>query len=282
MNVRRTTLIIAVILAIGTGWLTLSYLSAVKSQSQAAGAPRDVIVAATEIPARAPITLAMLAKVQRPASAVDPDAITDPKTIVGQLSLITIPVGATITASKIGKPANAALPVRLQPGMRAVSVQVDKVKSVSGLLQPGDRVDVIAVPQKSSNQPPPAATILRGVRVLAMGDTLETSSATPSPDEANSTTITLEVTPSQADLLAMADVNTTLRLALRSPREKPNSLPAESLHFPQNEASGGAPAVAQAPAPAAAAPAAASGRTERVRYSSVPVLDGSDGSDDQP
>ena len=279
MNVRRTTLIIAIVLAVGTGWLTLSYLSAVKSQSQAAGAPRDVIVAATEIPARAPITLAMLAKVSRPASAVDPDAITDPKAIVGQLSLITIPAGATITASKIGHPANAALPVRLQPGMRAVSIQVDKVKSVSGLLQPGDLVDVIAVPPKASNQPPPAATILRGVRVLAIGETLEYSSATPSPDEANSTTITLEVTPSQADLLAMADVNTTLRLALRSPRESPNSLPPESLHFPQNQSAGGAaPAVAQAPAPATAP-----GRGERVvRYSSVPVIDGSDGANDQP
>ncbi|MDE2481749.1 MAG: Flp pilus assembly protein CpaB [bacterium] len=273
MNVRRTTLIVAVVLAIGAGWLTLSYLSALKSQSQAAGAPRQVIVAATEIPARAPITLAMLARVTRPASAVDPDAITDPKTIVGSLSLITIPAGATITASKIGRPANAALPVRLQPGMRAISIQVDKVKSVSGLLQPGDRVDVIAVPPKSTNQPPPAATILRGVRVLAMGDTLEYSSATPSPDEANSTTITLEVTPSQADLLAMADVNTTLRLALRSPREKLSSLPPETLRFPQSDTVGPAPAVAQAPASAAVA----SSRVEHPRESSVPVIDGSQG-----
>src|SRR5512146_1655818 len=203
MNVRRTTLLIAVLLAVGTGWLTLNYLSSLQSQSAAQGQPREIIVAASEIPARAPITLAMLSKATRPASAVDPDAITDPRAIVGSLALITIPAGATITSSKIGHPANAALPVRLQPGMRAVSVQIDKVKGVSGLLQPGDRVDVIAVPQKAGNEPPPASTILRGVRVLAMGDTLEYSSATPSPNETNSSTITLEVTPSQADLLTM-------------------------------------------------------------------------------
>ena len=273
MNVRRTTLLIAVLLAVGTGWLTLNYLSSIKSQSAAAGAPRDVFIASSEITARAPITQAMLTRVQRPATVVDPDAITDEKEIVGSLALITIPAGATITSSKIGHPANAALPVRLTPGMRAVSVEIDKVKGVSGLLQPGDRVDVIAVP-KSMNEPPPASTILRGVRVLAMGDTLEYSSATPNPNESNSTTITLEVSPSQADLLAMADVNTTLRLALRSPREAPNSLPAEALHFPhadQPAAMAAAPApaaVAQTPAPAPAA------RSDAPHLSSVVVIDG--------
>ncbi len=268
------------LLAIGTGWLTLNYLAALKSQSQAGGAPRTVIVAATEIPARAPITAAMLAEVSRPASAVDPDAITDPKAIAGNLALITIPAGATITSSKIGRPANAALPVRLQPGMRAVSIEIDKVKGVSGLLQPGDRVDVIAVPQKDGTQPPPAATILRGVRVLAIGDTLEYSSATPSPNEANSTTITLEVTPTQADLLAMADVNTILRLALRSPREAANSLPAEALHFPQ-------PQMAEASAlrsqdTGVAQASASSARASVVRVSSVPVIDGTNGANQEP
>lgn len=282
MNVRRTTLLIAVLLAVGTGWLTLNYLSALKSQSQAQGAPRVVIVAAKEIPARAPITSAMLATATRPASAVDPDAITDPKQIVGSLALITIPSGATITSSKVGRPANEALPVRLQPGMRAVSIETDKVKGVSGLLQPGDRVDVIAVPQKNGSQPPPASAILRGVRVLAIGDTLEYSSATPSPNEASSTTITLEVTPAQADLLAMADINTTLRLALRSPREVPNSLPAESLRFPEPQQAPQPLDRVSGPALAETRPAAAQPAHRRIVFSSVPVIDGNEGAADTP
>src|SRR5579862_2005756 len=170
MNVRRTTLLIAIILAVGTGWLTLNYLSTVQSQNSGSSAPRSIIVAAAEIPARAPITAAMLVRVTRPSSAVEPDAVTDPNQIVGSLALITIPAGGTITASKIGKAAAQALPVRLTPGMRAVSIQIDRVKGVSGLVQPGDRVDVIAIPPRATDQPPPAATILRGVRVLALGD----------------------------------------------------------------------------------------------------------------
>jgi len=232
MNTRRTTLIVAVVLAIGAGWLTLNYLSSLQRQTNANSAPRDVIVAAQDIPARVTITPQMLAHVQRPTSAVDPNTLMDPKQAVGALTLITIPAGSSITSAMIGHPTDVGLPVRLKAGMRAVSIQIDKVKGVSGLIEPGDYVDVIADPPKSSAEPPPASAILRGVRVLAIGESLEYSSATPSPQEANSTTVTLEVTPKQADLLVMADINTVLRLALRSPKEPLNSQPVEALHFP--------------------------------------------------
>ncbi len=248
LNARRSTLIVAVILALGTGWLTLQYLSGVQRQSSANGAPVQVVVAAQEIPARVPITPAMLTLASRPASAVDPNALTDVKQAVGALSLITIPAGSGVTGAMVGHPADIGLPVRLKPGMRAVSVQIDKVKGISGLVQPGDRVDVIAQAPKSDAAPPPAATILRAVRVLAIGDSLEYSSATPSPQEASAQTITLEVTPKQADLLVMADINATLRLALRSPKEAVNSAPAEALHFDSTGSTAGAPAAA-APAP---------------------------------
>lgn len=251
MNTRRTTLIIAIVLAVGTGWLLLTYLGNMQRSSAINNAPVNVIVAAVNIPPRVTITPNMIARVQRPASAVDPDALSDPGKVVGALSLITIPAGSAITSSKIGHPSDVGLPVRLTPGMRAVSIAINKVSGVSGLIEPGDRVDVIAIPPKSTAVPPPASTILRGIRVLAVGDSLEYSSATPSPQEESSTTITLEVTPKQADLLAMADLNTTLRLALRSPREPINSEPTEALHFPT--ASGSAPALAAASGPITAA-----------------------------
>src|SRR5581483_8074849 len=241
MNSRRTTLIVAVVVAILAGWLTLNYLSSIQRSNEAQNAPREILVAAQEIPARIPITITMLAKKTVPASAVEPDALTDPNKVVGALSLITIPVGATITLSKVGHPADVGLPVRLTPGMRAVSISVDKVKGVSGLIEQGDRVDVVAIPPKSTAAPPPASTILRGIRVLAIGPLLENTSATPPPEAQVFTTVTLELTPKQVDLIEMADLNTVIRLALRSPREPVNSAPVEALHFP--DGSGGAPAI---------------------------------------
>jgi pilus assembly protein CpaB len=271
MNTRRTTLLVAILLAVGTGWLTLNYITSVERANSAGSAATTVLVASSEIPARATITSAMLQRVTRPASAVEPDALSDPQRAVGALSLITIPVGGQITNSKIGHPTDVGLPVRLQPGFRAVSIAIDRVKGVSGLIQPGDRVDVIAIPARQNDAPPPAATILRGIRVLAIGTSLEYAQASPSPDQQNSQTVTLEVNPHQADLLAMADQNTTLRLALRSPREKLNSEPTEALRFPTTPAQAG-PVVAAAPALAPADPRPQAPRVRRD--SDVIIIDG--------
>jgi pilus assembly protein CpaB len=256
LNIRRTTLLIAIVLAIGTGWLTLTYLSALKPPPNE---ERAVLIASQEIAARERITDAMFSKQLRPAQSLEPDALADPTQAVGSLALITIPSGSQLTASEIGTNVAFALPVRLQPGMRAVSIPVDRVKDVSGLIQPGDRVDVIAIPPAHNNgSPPRAVTIFRGIRVLAVGNALENPSATPSPQEQDASTVTLEVSPSQADLLAWADANATLRLALRSPRESIRTEPAEQLTITGSSVAASPPplappaAVAMAPAPAVA------------------------------
>jgi pilus assembly protein CpaB len=246
MNIRRTTLLIAIVLAIGTGWLTLTYLSSLRPpESQ----PRSVLVATQEIPARERITASMFHTESRPAQSLEPDALSDPNQAAGALALITIPAGAQLTASEIGTNVPSALPVRLQPGMRAVSIPIDRVKGVSGLIQPGDRVDVIAIPPTHNGAPPKAVTIFRGIRVLAVGNALEDASATPSPSEESAATVTLEVNPKQADMLAWADANSTLRLALRSPREPIRSEPTEQLTL-----DGGPPAELPPPAAAPIAP----------------------------
>jgi pilus assembly protein CpaB len=246
MNTRRTTLLIAIILAIGTGWLTLTYLSSVKP---AQNEQRAVLIAAQEIAARSRIVDTMFRTEMRPVTGLEPDSLSNGNQAVGSLALVTIPIGAELTSSDIGSNVAFALPVRLAPGMRAVSIPVDRVKGVSGMILPGDRVDVIAIPPGGSSGPPPkAVTIFRGIRVLAVGNTLENAVATPGPDEQTAATVTLEVNPKQADLLAWADANSTLRLALRSPREAIRSEPVEELTLLGGSTTG--PAAPPAPVPA--------------------------------
>ena len=183
MNTRRTTLLVAVLLAIGTGWLTLNYINGLQRQSAASNEQRTILVATSDIAARTTITPQMFRQVTTTANSVEPDAIADPNLTSGALALISIPAGGTLTASKVGHPVDLALPVRLSAGKRAVSVLIDKVKGVSGLVQPGDRVDVISCCRAPATKTPTAVTILRGIRVLAIGTSLENSSATPSPQE---------------------------------------------------------------------------------------------------
>ena len=246
-NARRIPLIVGLLLTLGTGVLMLNYLGSLRTQTAVAPA-RTVYVAKIDVPARALLNDALVSEVKRPASEIDPDAVVDRKELTGKYSLITIPAGSVVTRSKIGLAGANALPARLPIGMRAVSISIDKVKGVAGLIQPGDRVDVIAVPPRVASEVPRASAILRGALVLAMGNEVETTSATPSPDNQNLTTVTLALTPRQVDLLASADLNTTLRLALRPPKESIRAFPAEVLKL-------GVPATAPVVQPAQPAPA---------------------------
>jgi Flp pilus assembly protein CpaB len=152
------------------------------------------------------------------------------------------------------------------------------------LLEPGDRVDVIASVPKEAGKGPRAVTIIRGATVLAVGVTLETAQATPSPEEQSAQTVTLGVTPKQADLLTVADNNTSLRLALRSPREKLRSEPVEALDLnglADPSMGGGRFSAPVTPPVLAAAPAGAPFRADpppapaRRASSGIVVIEGS-------
>lgn len=281
----RLTLIIAVTLAVATGFLTLNYVSSVNRSEAAQAAPlRAIIVARADIPARATIEISMLHRVMRPASQIEPDAIVDPRKAIGSLALVSIPAGATVTASRVGRPENVALSVVLKRGMRAVSIATDRVKAVGDLIQPGDRVDVIAVPPRVADETPQARTILRGATVLAFGTQMESpaqsSSGQPASTDAQST-VTLGVTAEQADVLASADINATLRLALRSPQEPLDShkaetfvLPVAPVHQQTAAASFAPPAPAAVPVRAAAPVPPQNRPVPTARAHTVEVIDG--------
>jgi hypothetical protein len=112
--------------------------------------------------------------------------------------------------------------------------------------------------------------IVRGAMILAINTSLDEAGATPSPDNTNPGTITLGVTPEQAKLLTTADLNTTLRLALRSPQEPVRSLPADDLTFNDLGATGGGGA---APRPVNVPPPSVPARVPGSK-SPVQVIDG--------
>jgi pilus assembly protein CpaB len=233
MNSRRITMVIAVVVALAAGLLTVRYLESLQAAAKPATVTemRDVVIASKDIRAHEKIVPEMLTKVQKTVDQIEPGSISDPKQAIGDVSLISIPEGAPVTTTKIGVPASIGITGKLQPGMRAVSIPVDFVKSVSGLVEPGDRVDVLA----SGGKTKPTTTIIRGAVVLAVNATLEPEpaesaapggSAPPAP-----VAVTLGVTPDQANELTYADLNTTLRLALRSPSERVRAFPAEPLEI---------------------------------------------------
>jgi pilus assembly protein CpaB len=269
LSKRSGTILIAVVLAVATGLLAFNYLSSVKTAAVVVPA-RTVVVASQDIPVRTVITAAMLTQVSRPADAVDPDALVAPSAAVGQIALIAIPSGSTIGASKIGHVGLGGLSVQIPSGEEAIAIGLDRIKGVADLVRAGDHVDVIAVTPAHGTSLPLAATILRNKLVLAMGSAVETPVAaqpnvasSPAPDQTVETA-TLALTPSEAKLIALADLNATLRLALRSSKDVRTqgiadaftiAPAAEPVAAPRSApAASAAPAVRAEPRPAAAVP----------------------------
>jgi Flp pilus assembly protein CpaB len=141
-----------------------------------------------------------------------------------------------------------------------MSIAVDEVKDVSGLIQPGDHVDVYAVTPRMGESASRAFAILRDVVVLGVGGEI-TSSSAPGTQAAQWRSVTLQVNADQAKVLAVADMNSTLRLALRPPGEPLRSEPVDAFTMPSTQSAPAAPmpapvAVQQPPAAGGAAPPA--------------------------
>jgi pilus assembly protein CpaB len=249
--------VIAAVLAGGTGLIAFDYLSTAHASS-ATPPQRPVLIASRPVNAREAITSAMVQVQLRPANAVDPGAYASLSQVAGDVALADIPAGAALTSSNVTRASMMPEPFHLQSGMRAMSIAVDEVKDVSGLIQPGDHVDVYAVTPRMGESASRAFAILRDVVVLGVGGAVTTTASNSQGSQpAQWRSVTLQVSAEQAKVLAVADMNSTLRLALRPPGEPLRSEPVDAFAMPSVQSAPApmpaAPAIAQQP-PAAAAP----------------------------
>ncbi len=164
-NRRNITIAVVAILAIGLGLVVYGVLMV---PHKAEPTVRPIVTAAMNIPARAHITAPMVTTTTRPIDQVQSDALGDPAAAVGQVASIDIPQGGVLVASALAKPTPVPVGVQVPTGMRAVSIPIDQVKGVAGLLHPGDKVDVMSIPARGSGDPH-AYTFMRDIVVLAVG-----------------------------------------------------------------------------------------------------------------
>ena len=125
-------------------------------------------------------------------------------------------------AVEVKKPTQTSLALKIPAGKRAVTVTIDSLAAVGGLINAGDFVDVIAqlnVPSQDTDKKTVTAMIFQGLQVLAVNTNLEEPGSYSEQQMAASLKITFAVDPQEAGLLAFADKNGTLELALRSPDE---------------------------------------------------------------
>ena len=107
----------------------------------------------------------------------------------------------------------------LLPGMRAISMAVSQVTSVSGYIAPGDRIDLLLTHEVEDKAEKPeltprrySETILEDLRLLAIEQIVDPKTGKPQAGE----TVTLEVTPDQAEVVTLGASMGNLSLSLRS------------------------------------------------------------------
>jgi pilus assembly protein CpaB len=128
--------------------------------------------------------------------------------------------GDPVTATRVVKPGDRGfLAVVLDPGHRAVTVNLTPSSGVAGFIFPGDHVDLIftmPIPdegnKKSSRQHMASETVLRDVRVLAIDQRLDDQNK----EVVVAKTATLDVTPKEAEIIAVVSELGKLSLSLRS------------------------------------------------------------------
>jgi len=190
---------------------------------------KEVVVAAVNIPSNTEITEDMIAVDDLPEDAVLRDALTREDLAVGKATSSEIIAGEQILSEKLVTPGTVdskTLAYLVKPDMRAITIWVDSVKGVAGMLKPQNKVDLIACFETDSSSGSGSKIytnlIAENLTVLAVDSVMSKDGKEINVDGQDSpyTTITLEVTPKQAMEISMSEFKGELRAVLRSPLDE--------------------------------------------------------------
>ncbi|MGD9650344.1 MAG: Flp pilus assembly protein CpaB [Dongiaceae bacterium] len=144
-----------------------------------------------------------------------------PEEFAGAVARNGLRAGEPVLAANVVKPGDRGfMAAVLTPGMRAISIQVNDTSGISGFVFPGDYVDILLTqfiqPESpASGGTPPARraseTFMQNIRILAVDQRVDNQK----PEAQIAKTATVEVTPKQAETLAVASEMGKLSLALR-------------------------------------------------------------------
>ncbi len=228
----RGKIAIAVVIAVGSGGyaasLTSTWLADQRSQYElsqikpvvAAPVMQKIVVASQAVKHGEELTSKNTKIINWAADDLPPSAFGTKDTLFTsegkRFALSAIEPNEPILGSKITAPGkSASLSAQLTPGKKAVTIRVNDVLGVGGLIVPNDRVDILwtnSPTGEEKNKEPFTAMLIPGVRVLALDQTVNENSSKINVARS----VTIEVDTRQAQKVALAAQTGKLNLALRS------------------------------------------------------------------
>lgn len=198
------TILMALALAGVVAWMGNAWIESRLDQGQEEMV--NVVLAVADIPPHTTVGPDQLRLDSRPRHLVPATHISDPSVVVGKKLRDPIYEGEIIITKRLADDGMASpLLDALPRGMRAMTLRLDDISGHAGFLLPGSRVDIITLQSGQG-----ATTVLRNIKVIAVGQTLIAQGST-----VQGGTVTLEVTPRQAEILTEISSQGGIRLVLR-------------------------------------------------------------------
>jgi len=149
------------------------------------------------------------------------DTTDDRKRLLGSLVRKSLDTGSPITSENVlPRGDRGFLASVLEPGTRAISIKVDAESGVSGLIKPGDYVDVLLTQVAANADVARRAlseTLLQNVRIIAIDQEIVQGGGANNATAAKvAQTVSLQLAPEQVKRIAVAKHLGTLSLAMRS------------------------------------------------------------------
>jgi pilus assembly protein CpaB len=231
MSIRRMLFLLIALIAsgstivVGRMWLQSQRPAPVAEAAPEATVPM-VLVAKGKVPTGSFLRPENLRWERWPENGIAPSYITDNKRkiedYVGAVVRVGLNDGEPITDSRVVKPGESGfLSAVLEPGDRAITVNLTPSSGLAGLVFPGDRVDLVASfkiefegKQDGGNHPARYAseTVESNLKVLAVDQRVDDQNK----EIVVAKTATLEVTPKQAEVIAIVGEIGKFSLSLRS------------------------------------------------------------------
>jgi pilus assembly protein CpaB len=230
----KKVILIAGILALFAAILTISLVGSLERKYRESARSVEVLKAKGYIPEGTLLTQYMVEVTKVPLENKQPKALDKIEQLVNEngvniyATLVPIEAGEQVLMTKLvtaGK--DTGLAIIVPEGRRAVTISVDAASGVADLIRPGNTVDVICTMEEQGK----AVTVLQNALVLAYkqnilgGQKSSRASASGSPADLGDASavapedipasVTIAVTPVEAQALALASIKGTLRLSLR-------------------------------------------------------------------
>ena len=265
---KRQTIIalgVAIVLGLIAVLLVNTYLTG-RERQMAAAEPQGMVrvaVASMALAYGADVTPDKVKFVSYPATSLPPGTYRSLAELLPEgkrrVALRPIQVNQPLLAADLsGEGQNASIAALLPDGMRAATVRINDVSGVAGFVKPNDTVDVLITRQAigadgSQRGEQVTDVLLQNIRVIAMDQDAAGADGKP----AVSRTATLELTPVDAQKVALGQQLGQLSLVLRKPGEEQNIAQVETVSLDDLRYSyyaslppGARPAAANVPPPA--------------------------------